>query len=94
MASSSLMLEEGRQPVPDGICVACEQAPATTTCGVPEHPCPLCRSCRLSLDGLEYEDDISPAPAEGARHAEPEELSRSESAPTTQIVPSAGPIHT
>ena len=40
-------------PTPPGMCSGCEDAPATTTCGVPGHPCELCQQCRLELDGLE-----------------------------------------
>jgi len=46
------------QPQP---CILCKQESATTTCGVPGHPCDLCGGCRLSLDGLEYDK----SPAEG-----------------------------
>lgn len=40
-----------------GLCVACESAPSTTTCGVPNHPCQLCVPCRRVLDGSEWDDD-------------------------------------
>jgi len=38
------------------ICVACEDAPATTDCGVDHHRCPLCVDCRAVLDGTEWDD--------------------------------------
>ena len=59
----------------DDPCVGCEQAEATTTCGVPEHPCRLCQWCRDSLDGREYEmsedDEIEWAKEQHDTHPAP-----------------------
>lgn len=52
-----------------GRCVSCEVEPATTTCGVPQHPCALCKGCRSELDGTNWDD--APGPDDRDAPAEP-----------------------